>query len=270
MYDDDDDDVKRPDHHCDDYLVGSDAGTFSDIEHVILVGVGGGVPHYADYYSHVRLGDIVVSAPNQHGQLFIYCDKITEDPNRGQLHYSLKSWAPRDVILLDTARSLAEKFQADASFHPWEDYSASGAILLRDQQVNFERPGPETDRLFMNLGGDDLIEVAHPPVPPDAPAPRPGCPTIRFGAIASGKPILTGDQMRVDFAARHQCLAIDTEFDQVLESIVGNRKDSFVFVRGISDYLDGTKSADWQPYAALSAAAFTKAIIEQIPASTEG
>jgi len=52
---------------------------------------------------------------------------------------------------------------------------------------------------------------------------------------------------------------------QVLESIVGNRKESFIFVRGACDYLDGTKNVVWQPYSALVAAAFMKAVIEKIP-----
>lgn len=234
---------------------------------MLLVGVCGGVPHYADYYSHVRLGDIVVSAPNSNDQLFIYCDKVTEDAAHDTLHYSLKSWGPRDLVLLDTARALVDRSQADPSFHPWEDFVDAGTKLLDEQEVRFHRPSQETDRLFMNLGGEDMIEVGHPPPPANAPVPRPNCPTVRFGAIASGKPIVAGDQLRLDFAARHQCLAVDTEFDQVLESIVGNRKDSFVFVRGIADYLDGSKNAEWQPYAALVAAAFTKAVIEQLPPS---
>jgi nucleoside phosphorylase len=241
-------------------------GTFSDVEHVLLVGVCGGVPHYADYYSHVRLGDVVVSAPNDRGQLFIYCDKVTEDAVHGALQYSLKSWSPVDLVLLTAARSLVDC----ASQNPdrsavWEEYITAGSQLLRGQEVAFERPPQETDRLFMNLGGDDMIEVGHPAAPPNAPPPHPGQPTIRFGAIASGKPVVMGDQLRLDFAARHQCVANDTEFDQVLESIVGNRKDSFLFVRGVADYLDGSKNAEWQPYAALVAAAFTRAIIDQLP-----
>lgn len=39
------------------------AGTFQKVDYVILVGVGGGVPHYTDYQKHVRLGDVVVSHP---------------------------------------------------------------------------------------------------------------------------------------------------------------------------------------------------------------
>lgn len=38
-------------------------GTFQAVDYVILVGVGGGVPHFTDYAQHVRLGDICVSSP---------------------------------------------------------------------------------------------------------------------------------------------------------------------------------------------------------------
>mgnify|MGYP002716519039 CR=1 FL=1 len=36
-------------------------GTFQKVNHVILVGVGGGVPHFMNYNKHVRLGDVVIS-----------------------------------------------------------------------------------------------------------------------------------------------------------------------------------------------------------------
>jgi len=241
-------------------------GTFDCVEYVFLVGVCGGVPHYTDYYNHVRLGDVIVSSPNQKGQVFIYCDKIVQDKNRGQLQYMLKSWAPQDNLIRSIAEQLYEKSQTDPSFHPWENYVKDGQKLLQGQEVAFERPRPETDRLFMNVGGEDMIEVGHPPMPDEAKRTyRPGVPVFRFGAIASGKPIISEDQLRLEFAARHQCVGVDTEFDQVLESIVGNRKDSFVFIRGVTDYLDGTRNPVWTPYSALVAAAFMKAIIEKIP-----
>ena len=43
-------------------------GTFQKVEHVFLVGVGGAVPHYTDFDRHVRLGDVVISAPPSEGQ----------------------------------------------------------------------------------------------------------------------------------------------------------------------------------------------------------
>jgi len=61
------------------------AGTFGDVEHVLLVGVCGAVPHYTDYYNHVRLGDIIISMPNKMGQLYIYCDKTQSDAQRSKI-----------------------------------------------------------------------------------------------------------------------------------------------------------------------------------------
>ena len=40
------------------------------------MGVAGGVPHYTDYYKHTRLGDVVVSTPNDKDNLYIFCDKV--------------------------------------------------------------------------------------------------------------------------------------------------------------------------------------------------
>ncbi len=42
-------------------------GTFQDVESVFLVGAGGAVPHFADFDRHVRLGDVVISAPARDG-----------------------------------------------------------------------------------------------------------------------------------------------------------------------------------------------------------
>ncbi|ESO04745.1 hypothetical protein HELRODRAFT_172421 [Helobdella robusta] len=254
-------------------------GTFGEVEHVLLVGVCGGVPHFSDYYNHVRLGDIIVSMPNKKGQIFnykmnleeivlrgqvyIYCDKVVPDLERGQVQYALKSWAPQDNILRSIAEQLYDKSQSDPTFEPWSEYLREGQALLQGQQVTFERPRPETDRLFMNIGGSDMIEVGHPAVPEEVKGKqKQGQPVVRLGCIASGKPIVKDDQVRMEFTARHQCIGVDTEFDQVLESIVGNRKDSFILVRGVCDYYDGTKNVVWQPYSALVAASFMKTIIE--------
>ena len=38
-------------------------GTFGQLEHVLLVGVGGGVASPDDDLRHVRLGDVVLSKP---------------------------------------------------------------------------------------------------------------------------------------------------------------------------------------------------------------
>jgi nucleoside phosphorylase len=242
-------------------------GTFSDIEHVLLVGVAGSVPHYTDFYKHTRLGDVIVGTPNQKGYMYIFCDDIIQDKEKGQLQYQLKSWSPHDMIIQRIFEKIRDEYMADPHGAPWEKYIAEGQQLLQGQEVDFLRPPPETDKLYMNIGGNDVIEVGHPPIPEEVKRwYSPDTPTIRHGSIGSGKPIIADDNLRQDFAARHNLVAYDTEFDQVLESIVGNRKDSFVFIRGVADYLDGSKNVDWQPYSALAAASFMKTLIESLPA----
>lgn len=87
------------------------------------------------------------------------------------------------------------------------------------------------------------------------------CPRVHLAPVASGRQVVRDDQLRQQFIAKAGALAFDCEFDAVIESILGNCKDSFVCIRGISDYKDGTRQKDWQPYASLVAASFMKAII---------
>ena len=228
------------------------------------MGVGGGVPHFADFHKHVRLGDVVISRPNQRGYMYIYCDKITQDRNTGQINYMLKSWGPHDMVIQKIGEQMIESHATNPGESMWMDFLRKGQEALTNQQEDFSRPHEESDKLYMNVGGQDVIEVAHPPVPEGAYY-NPDIPTLRAGTFGAGKPVVKEDALRQDFAVKHDVTVFDSEYDQVLESIVGNRKDSFVFIRGIADYTDGAKSLEWQPYSALAAASVMKEIICQLP-----
>lgn len=95
-----------------------------------------------------------------------------------------------------------------------------------------------------------------------------GCPRLHLAPIASGRHVVKDDRLRQQFAAQVGALAFDSEFDAVIESILGNCKDSFICIRGISDYKDGTRRKEWQPYAALAAASVMKAVICGMEAPT--
>ena len=88
-----------------------------------------------------------------------------------------------------------------------------------------------------------------------------GCSRVHLAPVASGRQIARDDQLRQKFASRFGALAFDGEMDAVVESILGNCRDSFAVVRGISDYKDGSRVKEWQPYASLAAASVVKAII---------
>ncbi|XP_040064270.1 uncharacterized protein LOC8028621 isoform X1 [Ixodes scapularis] len=264
-------------------------GTFQKVDYVFLVGVGGGVPHYTDHSRHVRLGDVVVSAPTPCGaaatngsttgaakgrHVYLFAEPQRRSPDRrpgsrdpsptdAALAYTVKTWCPPELRLQEVAEQLWQQGALDPSLRPWEDYIREGAAALADQESDFSRPPASSDHLYMSIGGKDLIEVGHPTAPRDTPDPRlPGRPVVHLGPVGSGRgSAVREDAQRHALAEEHGVRAFDTGFDSVVESVFGNRKDNYAFVRGIADYKDGSKGREWQPYAALAAAAFMKAVV---------
>lgn len=49
---------------------------------------------------------------------------------------------------------------------PWIQYMAEGNAKLGEQEMDFSRPSESTDKLYMSIGGSDVIEVSHP-LPPE-------------------------------------------------------------------------------------------------------
>ncbi|UYV69513.1 hypothetical protein LAZ67_6003863 [Cordylochernes scorpioides] len=244
-------------------------GTFQKVEYVFLVGVGGGVPHYTDASKHVRLGDVVISAPPvgiNDNYIYMYCERIKgspegNGPSTSPERYNIKTWSPPNFEIQHVAHQLWIHGCHYPEERPWEAYIENALRTLQSQEADFTRPPSHTDKLFMALGGKDLIEVNHPQ-PPTGNDPRSyNMPVLHFGAVGCGRTLLRDDARRMEFAAQHGIVAFDTEFDAVVESIYGNRKDNYVFIRGIADYKDGSKKKDWQPHAALCAAGVMKAII---------
>lgn len=235
-------------------------GTFQEIEHVFIVGVGGSVPHFTDYYKHTRLGDVIISKVDSSGNIYYYCDKILQDPKDGSIEYHTKKYHPKDLFLQKVVEQIQE-MRERRSFNPWEKYILEGLDLLATQEADYNRPPADSDRLTMMIGEGNVIEMQHPERP-EGVEERTGMPRVHFGMIGSGKSIVYAEDLRLDFAQRYGINVIDTEFDQVLESIIGSVKESFIFIRGIADYKDGSSKQEWQPYAALCAAAVMKSIIK--------
>lgn len=118
----------------------------------------------------------------------------------------------------------------------------------------------------MSIGNRDVIEVAHPLG--GSGADSTGSNRIHLGPIGSGKDLVRSDTSRIEFARRYGLLATDVEMNSVLDSITGNCRDSFIVVKGISDYKDGTSTRKWQNYSSLAAAAVMKSIICGMDAPT--
>ncbi|XP_052253566.1 uncharacterized protein LOC127859952 isoform X2 [Dreissena polymorpha] len=234
-------------------------GVFQAVEHVFVVGVGGGVPHFTDYHKHPRLGDVLISQCDSQGNIYYYCNGLYQEKDQS-LHYKTKSFKPKDKSLQEVVRRIQETRERRA-FSPWEKYITQGLEALSVQEADYNRPAAATDRLTLTIGEGNVIEMQHPQHP-EGLDERQGWPKILYGAIGAGAKFAHDDDLRMDYAARNNLQCFDCQFDQVLEGIVGSVKESFMFIRGISDYSDGMQKKEWQPYSALAAAAVMKTIIK--------
>ncbi|KPJ19468.1 hypothetical protein RR48_11095 [Papilio machaon] len=116
---------------------------------------------------------------------------------------------------------------------------------------------PATDlKDNVDVGDGVFIEVSHP-----APQGHHSRSRVHCAPVCGGRAVAGGGEVRAAFAAHAHARAYDCELDAVLDSVVGNCKDCFISIRGISDYRDGTRGKEWQAHAALAAAAVMKAII---------
>ncbi|GAB0097346.1 uncharacterized protein DMENIID0001_129810 [Sergentomyia squamirostris] len=249
-------------------------GTFQKVDYVFIVGVAGGVPHYTDYRKHVRLGDVVISHPdikrnsvveNGHSNPWGDDQFVYVYNSRGR---EVKTYFPANPCL----QQISKYLQMQHLKKPWESYLREGLKHLQERTSNdFNRPAANTDKLYMNIGNRDVIEVAHPQQnPQDAEDVTDGGPLTRvhLGPIGSGSDQIKSDTLRSEFSRTFGLLATDIEMSSVLDSIVGNCRDSFILVKGISDYKDGMTTKKWQNYASLAAAAVMKSIICAMDAPT--
>ena len=198
-------------------------------------------PNPAKAEDHVRLGDIVVSGK---GGVAKY-DFVKEHRDRIEPQH-----APRapSASLLSAARRLAAS--ALEGVRRWEDH------LERAVPLGAPRPSSETDRLAD--AGDPSKWLAHPE---DADR-RPGRPRVFHGTIGAAdrlqRSAIHRDKLRDQFGVR----AIEMEGAGVAEA-AWLLECSFFIIRGICDYCDTNKSDVWQSYAAVVAAAYARALLEE-------
>ena len=234
-------------------------GIFQKVDHVLLVGCGGGVPHYSDYTKHPRRGDIIVSYPKAEENNMVYAH-FEIQKQQGNSEVAWKTWRPGSMELYQIVNDIRKTFNPlSKNVYPWEQYLNDGINALYNEELDYRRP--KDDKLFFTVGDKNVIEINHP----EDPYKRRGMPTLRFGAIGGGEKLLKDDRLKQQLSDKFGIMCFDSDLDQVMDSIDGNRKDSFIIIRAITDYYDGTTCKEWQPYAALCAAAFMKTVLCALP-----
>jgi nucleoside phosphorylase len=223
--------------------------TFSGICMALMVGVGGGVPSKEH---DIRLGDVVVGTRIMQYDL----GKIMAD---GKFE---RTAIPRvQQPLLGTAlNSLRAKHELTPS--------RVSSILQQKLESHpmYSRPsGP--DRLFQatyehesQVSRCDLCDQSKLESRSRRP---PGTIKIHHGAIASGNQVIKYGTTRDNIAREIDVICFEMEAAGLMDII------PCLPIRGICDYSDSHKNKEWQRYAAATAAAYARELIEELPVNRE-
>jgi nucleoside phosphorylase len=91
-----------------------------------------------------------------------------------------------------------------------------------------------------------LSDTEHPPSP-----------KIHFGLVGSGDTVMKSGQHRDQIATQHNLIAFEMEGSGVWDFL------PCLIIKGVCDYADSHKNQNWQSYAAATAAASTRAFLEE-------
>ncbi|KAK5999541.1 hypothetical protein QM012_005394 [Aureobasidium pullulans] len=252
-----------------EYGVGSAASvitnilrSFANIRIGLMIGIGGGAPTKAN---DIRLGDVVVSSPKDgHGGVYHY-DLGKESQDMG---FKQTGFLDQPPTVVRTAVSALESKHIRKGNHIVENIEDALERNPRLKRKGYACPAPESDRLYK-------ADVVHPiseescdafcgtkPNKLIARQPRDDeddNPAIHYGLIASGNKVIKDAILRDKLAQEQGVLCFEMEAAGIM-----NRFPCLV-VRGICDYSDSHKNKAWQGYAAMTAAAYTKELLMEIP-----
>ncbi|KAL8418119.1 hypothetical protein RB594_001658 [Gaeumannomyces avenae] len=221
--------------------------SFPKIRATLMVGIGGGSPSQAD----LHLGDVVV------GTRVMQYD-MGKMIAGGLFQETADAKTP--------ARLLNSAVVALRSKHGPHRSSSRIASLLQSQLPNISRPS-HSDRLFQAsylhhpleapTCVDCDLEKLQPRVARLIDEPR-----IHYGVIASGNSLVKDGKARDEIAERLSALCFEMETAGMMDNL------QCLPVRGICDYSDSHKNKEWQDYAAATAAAYARELLEGLPPSS--
>jgi nucleoside phosphorylase len=226
--------------------------TFKAIRFGLMVGIGGGVPNAE---ADIRLGDVVVSEPNQTSGGVVQYDMGKATPDKFERTGSLNS--PPQILLSAVAqvqaKEILEQSQLSTYISKLEHVAKfqrcqAGPDILFEAAYDHAMKGQTCDRCSIERriarqSRESTNEVV-----------------VHYGTIASGNQVIKS-------AAIRDKVSHDLGGVMCFEMEAAGLMNSFpcLVVRGICDYADSHKNDLWQPYAAGMAAAYAKKVLLVIP-----
>ncbi|OAL43741.1 kinesin light chain [Pyrenochaeta sp. DS3sAY3a] len=225
--------------------------TFRNLQFGLMVGIGGGVPR-AD--ADIRLGDVVVSQPNQTLSGVVQYDAGKATRTGFERTGSLNS--PPQVLLSAVAKVRSMELRGRSKLL---DHLQKITQIPRFQR---SKAGPDVlyEASYDHAGGYTCDECNPKKRVSREPRDEEEEVLVHYGTIASGNQVIKNGSTR-------DTLSKDLGGVLCFEMEAAGLQNSFpcLVVRGICDYCDDHKNKKWQPFAAATAAAYAKEVLLMIP-----
>ncbi|KAL6230205.1 nucleoside phosphorylase domain-containing protein [Aspergillus navahoensis] len=230
--------------------------TFPRLQFGLMVGIGGGVPSKRN---DIRLGDVVVSKPGgKHGGVIQY--DYGKAIQGGQFEPTGILNQPPQVLLTHMSQIEANQITGEDAIS-----KIVGAVLEQNPNIieRFSAPGQHTDFLFdasyHHADKDSDCDKCDKEQLVKRQPREKRTPFIHYGLIASGDQLMKDSETRDRLAQQYGILCFEMEAAGLMNEL------PTLVIRGICDYCDSHKQKQWQGYAALTAAAYTKLLLSAIP-----
>ena len=220
----------------------------------LMVGVGGGIPSAAH---DIRLGDIVISYPQDTCGGVIQYDMGKavaggEFDRTGSLNNP-----PRALLTAVNAMRAAELTDEPR----YLEYLEAAIQKTSRTRKNFGRPA--VDRLFQSTYSHPADANSCDGCSADKEETRSDRedenPQAHYGIVASGNSVIKHAETRDRLGSSTGALCFEMEAAGLMLDF------PCIIVRGICDYADSHKNKQWQGYAALAAASYSKELLGYVP-----
>ena len=226
---------------------------FTNLKYILLVGTGGGVPSQKD---DVRLGDVVIALPQGTSSGVIQYDLGKLLTHR---EFQMKgNLAPPPPQL---RRLVGGPFEMDIRRGRSRIKEISTRVGEKREDLRY--PGSPADIQFdpsyLHQGGSDCSQCDPSKITSRRPQGREI--KVHYGLTASGDTLMKDGAERDRISAKlGGILCFEMETAGLLTEL------PCLVIRGISNYCDSHKSDEWNGYAAATAAACAKEILQKLPA----
>jgi nucleoside phosphorylase len=144
----------------------------------------------------------------------------------------------------------------------WHIQEAFAKFPLIKEEYGYQ--GRDRDNLYeasySHLGGDACDRCDHSKLISRLPDRRDDKPKVHYGNIASGDQVMKDGPIRDRIAKEEGILCFEMEAAGLMDTF------PCVVIRGVCDYADSHKNKRWQPYAAMTAACYTKELLGEVDA----